>query len=54
VVIHTDEPVLSPVEYGELLAAHAFKAMKQISRSYLLFLYDSEKESYPLVELNLE
>jgi hypothetical protein len=52
-VIHVDEPVISPSEYFPILTKTSFAARQQISRAFLLFSSDPETRGYPLVELQL-
>jgi len=53
VVIHVDEPVISPSEYVPILSESPFAARRQISRAFVLFSYDPSAGGYPLVELRL-
>lgn len=52
-VIHVDEPVISPSEYVPILSKTSFAARQQISRGFVLFSYDPQVRGYPLVELRL-
>lgn len=49
VLIHVDEPVISPSEYGSILEEMSFAPRRQISRAFVLF----SPGGYPLVELRL-
>lgn len=53
VVIHIDEPILSPSEYIPFLSEISFAPCQQIARAFVLFSYDPMTEGYPLVELQL-
>jgi len=54
VVIHTDEPVISPREYESVLRYDIFCGLHQITVAYVFFSYDPEQQGYPLVSLQLE
>lgn len=53
VVIHVDEPVISPSEYVPILSKTSLAVRQQTSRAFILFSYDPETRGYPLVELRL-
>lgn len=52
-VMFTDEPVLTHRDVEKLLKMHPLKAPAQVSRAYLLFSYDPETKTYPLLEVKL-
>jgi hypothetical protein len=51
VIIHTDEPILSPSNVKQWLAGHKFKPPQQLIRAYLLLSYDPQCGQYPLFRL---
>jgi hypothetical protein len=53
-LIHTDEPVISPGVYIPYLQSQSFPLLKQITKAFLLFSYDPSTAGCPLVALRLE
>jgi hypothetical protein len=53
VVIHVDEPLISPSEYVPFLSKILFAPCQQITRAFILFSYDPMSDGYPCVELQL-
>jgi len=51
ILIHTDEPGLSPEQVSSALVGHSFPAMNHADRAYLLFSYDPRVSGYPYVRL---
>ena len=52
VVIHTDEPTLTPDEARDALKHAAFGPFKQVTRAFLLFSYMPGK-GYEVLQLSL-
>ena len=52
-IIHVDELLIPPSDYVPILSKTSFVECQQITRAFLLFSYDPEIRTYPLVELQL-
>jgi len=52
-VIHTDEPEITPERYISVIQQHTFEGMRQIDEAYLLFSYNPAPgmPDYPFVRL---
>jgi hypothetical protein len=51
VLIHTDEPAVTPEQIAVALDGHELPAMKQVHRAYLLLSYDPHRRRYPYFRL---